>query len=179
MEDGDIFMNYGSHGYRYTEKFDLMFPHYFSDMVFISRAPRPAEQYKSVYLPFDLVTWKLIYSHLLLISLAFLATHSVYSRSLKHARLHNAEDAKTNFFLFTVFRFTEPENIPWFTRKWSSGKFLVFLWTWFSLLIVSFYNCNLRAHLTAIKYEDSIDTLSDVLENGERPWILNEAVTLQ
>ena len=71
-----------------------------------------------------------------------------------------------DFLFFPFCRFVEPEPIPWFP-KWSSGKFLVLLWSFFTLIIVHSFQGNLRANLISKEFEKPITTHQDVLDRGQ------------
>ena len=71
-----------------------------------------------------------------------------------------------DFVLLTFGALLEPDPINWFPR-WSSGKFMLLLWSFFSLFITMFYNCNLRANLIAVDYEKPVDSANDILDRGQ------------
>ena len=55
------------------------------------------------------------------------------------------------------------------------GRLMVFLWSIFAMLMVHFYQCNLRAVLVAVEFEKPIDTPVDVVERGQ-PVYLNPSL---
>ncbi len=161
---------------RFNQFFDTMFPHHEVNFHIISRLPRVIESSNSVLLPFSTILWITIFTSLLALATTLLFTHRVYSTNevYKAYKLHQEERSKINFFLFTICKITEPDALPWFTRNWSVGRIITGMWALFSLMLILFYNCNLRAYLSALKYEKQVDSIDDVLENGHRPWIMIE-----
>ncbi len=159
---------------------EVMFPHIEQSFHFISRMPRVLENFHGFLLPFSLLIWITIIISLLCLSIMFYITHSIYTfPEFIYAGLHKKESSPFNFFLFSFCKLTEPEPVPWFTTKWSTGKFLAFLWSLYCLLITSFYNCNLRAHLSAVDYEKPIDNAHDVVQHGKKPWLVKELAANQ
>ena len=60
------------------------------------------------------------------------------------------------------------------------GRFTVLLLSLFSLFMVMFFSCNLRAILILKEHEGKIKSLEDVLERGKRgatPYIADFSVT--
>ncbi len=160
---------------RHHDHMEVLTPHEEQDVSFLSRTPRAVENIDVFLLPFSTLIWSTIMFSLFCLSVLFMIIHKTYtSQEFKHLGLHNRENSYMNFFLYTFCKLTEPDPVPWFTTKWSAGKFLTFMWSMYCLLIVSFYNCNLRAHLSAVNYEKPIETAEDVLLNGQRPWLLSE-----
>ncbi len=154
---------------------EILVPHMEQNFHFISRMPRVLEHVDSFLLPFSSQIWLIVMLSLLCLSIMFYATHSLYiSSALIHAGLHKPETSSMNFLLFTFAKLTEPDPIPWFSQKWSTGKLVTFVWSLFSFLILSFYNCNLRAHLSAVSYEKPIDEAEDVILHGKKPWLMVE-----
>ncbi len=64
--------------------------------------------------------------------------------------------------------------MPWF-KRWSSGRFAVGLWSFFSFSMVLFYTCNLRAYLAIVNYEEPLYTLESIAENGQRVFKYSSA----
>lgn len=52
---------------------------------------------------------------------------------------------------------------------------MILLWSFFAMLMVQFYQCNLRALLVAIEFEKPIDTSVHVVERGQ-PVYLNPSM---
>ncbi len=156
--------------------FDMMLPHQHQNFYIISRQPRALENADAFLLPFSALIWNIISFSLICFGILFFTMHSIYiSPIMCQNKFHRRKDeSRVNFFIFTICKIAEPDPLPWFSAKWSAGKFLVFIWSMYSLLLVSFYNCNLRAHLSAIDHEKPIDTIQDVLDNGKRPWLMIE-----
>ncbi len=172
-------MNFGRQAERYHLSFELLYPHHHTQLKFMSRVPRPLEKTDSLLRPFSPLIWSLFTLTTLSFSLMFLVAHSTYSSDgVKQWKLHRHEVSKVNFLLYTFSKVAEPDPVPWFTQKWSAGKFLAFLWSLYALLAVLFYACNLRAHLAALDHEEKIDTLQDVINNRQRPWIFTELAEL-
>ncbi len=168
-------MNFGRQAERYHLDFELLYPHHFVKLKFISRVPRPLEKTDSLLRPFSLLIWLLLTISTLAFSVMFYAAHSTYSScQIKKEELHREEDSSINFLLYTFSKVAEPDPVPWFTQKWSTGKFLAFLWSFYALMAVLFYTCNLRAHLAAVDYEQRLDSPKDVVNNGQRTWIFME-----
>ncbi len=172
---GKILMARGRINMRHFKNMEISFPFMEQNFNFISRMPRVLENKDGLILPFSSSVWMIVICSLLCLSVMFYMTHSLYtSPDLIYVNLHKSEMSASNFFLFTFGKMTEPDPIPWFSQKWSTGKFLAFVWSLFSLLIVSFYNCNLRAHLSAVDYEKPVESADDVILHRKRPWLIAE-----
>ena len=57
--------------------------------------------------------------------------------------------------------FTEPDDEVWF-RKFSTGKFLMLLWSISAFFLMAIFNVDLRAKLIAPEIEKPIDTIQDI-----------------
>ncbi len=174
VKNGEALLATARHTVLFHQNFELLLPFHELQYVILSRKPRVIENYYSLLLPFPLNIWMLIITTLLIFVIIFYIIHAIYSRLLTSQKLHRKEDSSINFPLFVLFKFGEPDPIPWFTIKWSVGKLVTLQWSIFCLLIVLVYSCNLRAHLAAVKYEKSIDTVQDIIDNGKRPWLMTE-----
>ncbi len=178
--DGKVFMGHGRTSVVYNKHFDIMFPHHQVNFHFISRMPRVVESNYSLLLPFSSLIWGMLVLISFSFSTMFLVSHIVYSRGRSYTKhLYHKEKSISNFYLFTYCKIAEPDPLPWFTHHWSTGKSLTMLWAIYSLLVTSFYNCNLRAYLSALKYEKTLDTVQDVIDNGQTPWIMSEMFELR
>ncbi len=157
---------------------EVMFPHSEGNYYYISRMPKILEDSYGFLLPFTTLIWIIIIVSLLCLSIMFYITYSIYSiPELLYAGLYKSEKSAFNFFLYTICKLTEPDPLPWFTSKWSTGKYLTFIWSMYCLLLTFFYNCNLRAHLSAVDYEKPLDNSYDVIQHGKRPWIMIEMLS--
>ncbi len=56
-----------------------------------------------------------------------------------------------------------------------AGSLAVTLWSVFALLLLMFYQSNLRAHLVTVDYEKPMATMQDVLDRGQKIWSINSA----
>ena len=145
---------------------------------YISRLPQKvAFSYGFLLNPLDSTVWILTLITVLSLSFFFLCAYTLYtSEDLSHLKLAKLERSKTNFFIYPLSRITEPDSLPWFEAKWSAGKFAFLLWIILSLLMNMFYVSNLRVHLTVINYEKPIDSLEDILENGQTVYLYQSAI---
>ncbi len=160
---------------RHLKGMEIMSPHIEQNFYFISRMPRVLENSHGFLLPFSKLIWITIITSLLCLSIMFYFTYTLYSLpEFLYAGLHKKETSSLNFFLYTFCKIAEPDPLPWFTCKWSTGKLLTFMWSMYCLLIIFFYNCNLRAHLSAVDYEKTIDNANDVIQHGKTPWLISE-----
>ncbi len=126
----------------YFDKFDFLPSHNSYRMTFASRIAQLVESHENILLPFSKEFWLAIFVTQIVFSMSFYVTHSMYetSRYFRRKRFHREEKFKINFLLYTMSKVTEPDPLPWFTQKWSTGKLLAFLWTFWGLIIVSCYN---------------------------------------
>ncbi len=147
--------------------------------IFASRVAHPVKSYGNIALPFSLEIWLLIAATGAIFSFLFFALHTIYKSALTEQGLHRDEESKINFLLYTISKVTEPDPLPWFTEKWSTGKFMTALWAIWALLMVNFYTSNLRAHMTSPKYEKNLDTVQDVANNKGRAWIARHFAPMQ
>ncbi len=180
LMEGKLFMVRGSQATRHHRFMEMMFPHAERNTHFVSRMPRVLERFHGFLLPFSLQIWVIIFMSLLCLSIMFYVTHSVYTGTkLTDAGLHKTERFSSNFLLYTFCKITEPDPLPWFTSSWSTGKLLTFIWSMYSLLVMSFYNCNLRAHLSAVDYQKPLDNADQVLQHAVKTWLVTEVEETQ
>ena len=139
------------------------------EIKFVSSSPKQEQSFGNVSKPFTVFTWLTLLVTILSISIGLYASYSMYS-SL-HLEFVKHESSLLNFILFPFCKVTEPEPLPWFVIKGTSGHFQVFLWTVLAWLMVMFYQCNLRANLISKEYEKPIKSLQDVLERSSKIWI--------
>ncbi len=151
--------------------FDFTPIHYVIRTTFGSRVARPVQNYDNILLPFSFELWLAILATSVTFAVLFYGTHLIYESNFPVQRLQKVEKLKINFLLFTMSKITEPDPIPWFTAKWSTGRFLTMLWMIWSLIMVMCYNCNLRAHMTSPRYEKNLDTIQDVADNNRVTWL--------
>ncbi len=146
------------------------------EMVYGSSVPQQVVSLDNITEPFPGNVW--IYTVLTLLLFSFLSYtfHWAYQK-LGHG-LVGPESDKSNFFLFTYCKITEPEPLPWFDRV-AGGKLCVTSWGIFCLFMIMFYQSNLRAHMITVKYERPIETLEDVLLRARKVWLPTVAVTLR
>ncbi len=154
--------------------YDITSAHKMLEVRLIYRAPEEMVSLNNVALPFPGIVWMITILILIVFSIFFFASHSVYLKFDKSCV--SDEKSKANFAIFTLCKITEPEPLPWFTGRAIGGRLGVSLWALFTFLMVMFYQSNLRAHMVTVTYGKSIDTLEDVLEHGKRVWIPWSAV---
>ena len=163
--------------------------------VYFSRQPQPIVSYGNILLPFDTLVWSLAVGALFVFGTFFTCAYFVLnSPGIRYLGLVKKEHFPSNFFLFPVAKFTEPgrlnlfqsfsmfrnmtwpstDPLPWF-KKWTAGKFGTLIWMLFSILMLSFYTYNLRAHMVTIAYERPMRTLQDIAEIAEKVYIYNGA----
>ncbi len=141
---------------------------------------RPLDRYDNILLPFSTNMWLAVLVTACLFAMSLYATHFAYNMEPLHTEgFHRKERSKFNFVLYTFSRLTEPDPLPWFTHKWSAGKFLAILWAIFGLFLVLCYNSNFRAHLTARTFEKSLDTIEDVVDNDKVSWFPRDIGVIQ
>lgn len=126
-------------------------------------------------LPFQNITWTFIFAQMLVFSVLFFTIFTLYSE-WKLTMFIGYVTHGFDFILLTFTSMFEPDPIPWFTSKWSTGKFLITLWSVFAFLINLCYVCNLRAVMITTSYEKPINTPTDVLERGEAVYLAKEAL---
>ncbi len=154
---------------------EVLKPHNFHHYHFVTRTPSEVTTYTSIVKPFSLRVWSACGATLFFLLIAFYVTHSLYSSDhFAHEKLHKGEGFLINFVIGVYFKLTEPEAIDWYTDRWSTGRLLAMLRAFLCFFLVTFYQCNLRAHLASIGYEDTIDTNQDVINHGKTVWILTE-----
>lgn len=139
----------------------------------------PVKSYNNILLPFSFELWLVIIATAVVFSMIFYIIHLIYETNFSTEMLHRAEGSKINFLLFTMSKLTEPDPLPWFTRKWSTGKIVTLLWTVWALIMVLCYNSNLRANLTSPQYEKSLDTIQDVKNNDGINWFPKNYVPVE
>ena len=83
-----------------------------------------------------------------------------------------------DFFVLAISKFVEPDPIPWF-KTWSTGKWLVFLWTLFSLFIVFFFQSNLRSLLMVNDYEKTFASSLDIVQSNRTVYIIREHLSVK
>ncbi|TRY68267.1 hypothetical protein TCAL_16495 [Tigriopus californicus] len=89
---------------------------------------------------------------------------------LKDKSLYRNPGSRVDFVLMTFTTFVEPDPLPWFP-KWSTGRFIVLLWSIFAFLMVSFYLSNLRTIIIAPAYEPRIDSTQDLIKSGRELYV--------
>ena len=127
--------------------------------------------------PFPGKIWVLLAITLAVFSVLFATFHKAYSHL--DVGMVTPEPLRANFFIYTFCKITEPEPLPWFHGKAVGGKIGVSSWTLFTLLMLMFYQSNLRAHMITVTYGKPIDTLQDVLGHGRRVWTVNSPTLRQ
>ena len=161
-------MTSGGISLRTFMMFDCDFPLSLDRVVGVSRAPRPKLSFGNIVKPFSLLIWLCIFGSLGVLCVVFVLIYKTYTSISKS--FIAKEDTYVNFLLFTFCKISEPEPLPWF-RHGIAGQLSVFLWTLMSLFCIFFYVSNLRAVMVTVEYEKPIDTLQDVVDNGQRVWI--------
>ncbi len=156
--------------------FDLTFPLTPGHLVYLSRQLQPVVSYGHIMKPFPTAVWIAIIITLFALATMQLISYRVYQMpGISSHALATLEEFPMNFFLYSYVKLTEPDPLPWF-KKWSTGKFLTFLWSLLGLFAIMFYTSNLRAHFMAIEYEDPPSTLNHIAERGKRVYIFDTAV---
>ena len=77
----------------------------------------------------------------------------------------------TEFFILSMFGFTEPDVIPWFTVEAFTGKFLVLLWGISCLILNTAFQSNLRAVLLRPVTEKPANSVEDGMARGTNMWV--------
>ncbi len=134
----------------------------------MTRIPQRVLSLGNILRPFDTITWSLTLFVVLSLCLLLLCTHRIYLSV--RPQLVLPEESSSNFFIYGMCKITEPDPLPWF-KGGVSGKWSVFLWSLFALLMIMFYQSNLRAYMITVDYEDPMDTLEDVATQGRKVWI--------
>ncbi len=154
---------------------EIIKPHVYWFFHFVSRKPREVSTYLSIVRPFLPPVWAGIAVTLFCLHIMFYISHLLYSsKHMAHEKLHVGKRSFVNFGVSVYFKVTEPEAMDMFSHKWSTGRLLSFLWAVFCFFVITFYNSNLRAHLAAITYQDPIETSQNVVDNGQKVWIMKE-----
>ncbi len=155
--------------------FDLTIPSIEDPFHFVSAEPKLLNTYDSLLRPLNLIVWAAVMTLLTCFSLMFYITYVTYSsKNCFDTLLKCKRGNALTFYLYTLCKVKDPASIPWFTTHFSTGTLLTFLYTVFCFIITAMYSCNLHAHLVAVEREKPIDTAQDVINNGQRPWILTE-----
>ncbi len=142
---------------------------------YITRQPRPINAYGNISKPFPSSVWTISVIFILVLAILLYVSHKIYqSDDLKRHQLAKEEMLAFNFFLFAFAKLTEPDPLPWF-HKWSTGRFVVFLWSLLSLFLLMFYTSNLRAYMVMVEYEKAPVDLYDVYNRGQRVYIYDVA----
>ncbi len=161
----------------FSQFFDFYGPLGYTQVAYITKAPTKKKiSPNNITKPFSGTVWIITFFCLLTISGSLYLTYKTYNEtSLRALKLTKQEKFPSNFLLFPFARLTEPDSLPWF-RKWSSGKFLVFLWMLLSSCLMLFYHSNLRANLMTINYEETPKTLKEVAEKARKVYIHEAAI---
>ncbi len=142
---------------------------------YIFRAPRKVVSYGNVARPFSVLVWLIIFFTVFVLATLQFASYKVYtSKGIIEYDIMKKVSSQVDLFLYPFVKITEPDPMPWFI-KWSTGKFVVFLWTLTAMLLVMFYTSNLRAYMIMIDYEPEPRTLKDIVDREERVYIYNLA----
>ncbi len=173
MSDG------GGLGWLLNSFFDLPANLAFAEMVFVSRTPKPVITFGNIFKPFSTLVWTLGMFCLIILSTFFLASYKIYTSAeiIEHGLVTKKENLYLSFYLFSICKITEPEPLPWFNKSWSAGRFGVILWSIFALLMTMFYTSNLRAFMIMVEYEESLDSIEDIIANGKTPWMFKQPTT--
>ncbi len=156
--------------------FDFGHPFWYTHARFVTRTPREVTAYGNITRPFPPLIWACTAATLLILAAMLFVIYKIYfSKDFKKYKLAIKESSTFNFFLYAFAKFTEPDPLPWF-NKWSTGKFVVFLWSLLSWFLIMFYTSNLRAYLVMINYEEAAETLMDIVNRNQRVYIHNLAI---
>ncbi len=159
--------------------FDFVSPYLFAHLVYLTRSRQNVIYYSHIVRPFNLNVWIfVIFTLLLLATMKLIAYHMYQKPHLKSHNLVKLHEPWFNFYLFSFFKITEPESLPWFT-KWCTGKFLMALWMILSQFLIFFYMSSLRVHFMTAKYEDPPSTLKHIVLRQQRVYLVDIAVDLR
>ena len=143
---------------------------------YISRFPQAVTSYDNITKPFSFKVWFLSATAVFLIATLMAVTHGVYTtEDLRHFELVKHEESKTNFFIYSYAKLSEPDPLPWF-HKWSTGKMVVFFWSILATFLTLFYISNLRAFMVTAQLEKPLETLEDIAGNGKTVYQFDLAV---
>ncbi len=159
--------------------FDMGAPLRLTNVRFMTRMPRPIVTYDKIVRPFPPNVWIVFVVMSSCFAAVIYAIHKVHSLDgITNHQLVKKENLTLNLLLFPITKIVEPDALPWF-EKWSSGKYVYFLWMTFCTFIVAFYTSNLRAHLVYIDYEKAPQDLKDIYERGARVYMHDNAARLR
>ena len=115
--------------------------------------------------------WFLIYSTLAILSACLALNYNVESELENKAKRTRPD--WFDYVTLVVSRFLESDPLPWF-GAWNSSRILLFLWMYFALFTVFFFQSNLRSILMVNGYEKAFVTNSDIINLGKRIYLVNE-----
>ncbi len=158
----------------YLVSFYLL-PSMCNKLFFIFRAPRKVVSYGNITRPFSIPVWLLTIFTVSVLATMLFASHKVYNnKDIIEYGIMQKVSSQVDLFLYPFVKITEPDPMPWFD-KWSTGRFLVFLWSLTAMILVMFYTSNLRAYMVMVDYEPEPRTLKDIVNRGDRVYIYNLA----
>ncbi len=158
-------------------RFDLGSPLKLTNAVYMTRQPAQVTTYDKILRPFPSNVWMLNILLSSCLAIVIFTIHKVHmSEDLINHGVVREEKLTMNLFLFPITKIVEPDALPWF-EKWSTGKFVYFLWMIFCMFIVLFYTSNLRAYLVYVDYETSPEMIKDIYERGQKVYIYKQAPT--
>ncbi len=127
-------------------------------------------------MPFTMTVWVLSILSIFCLATLLYASYKLYNtKDLIPYALIKKISSEFDLFLYPFVKLTEPDPIPWF-KKWSTGKFVLLVWSLASLLLVMFYTSNLLSYLVMVHYEPEPRTMGHIVERNERVYIYNLAV---
>ena len=164
-------------GYYYTMTDSVPFHFVYSlttykDFLF-SRHPVKLSIWANIGNLFQPLVWLLTLISMIALGFSFLITVKFYNHFLAHANLATGNDDIVEFFLLTFACITEPNPLPWFTRKAVTGRLLISVWMASALILNLSFNSNYRATLLKPRTEKPIDSLQDAFDRGENIWTVH------
>ena len=157
------------HGEEDIRKFEYIF-HYPYEYFWLSRYPIEVSKIFKVLAPFQGLVWTFIIIAPISASLIFIQIAKFYKKFIPEMIKSNIDFGL--IILQTCGQLVEPMDIKWFKRI-NFGKVLLGLWSFYCLLLVMFYNCNLRSSMIKPAREPFIDNSEDVLNRGKPIHLLH------
>ena len=91
-----------------------------------------------------------------------LITNAVFIYEHLNPGLVKADVGVSRIIVRLLAGFTEPDNIGWFSRHFSTGRYLMALWFAFSFFIINIYCIDLRSKLIVPEMESPINSNDDI-----------------
>lgn len=146
----------------FTRYFDLSIPYIYSDMKFLTPAPKQIRNLWSIFAPFTYHVWIALIVVITIIPI-ILSSCSNMEQKLFPFYSSTPYSHCSYSFLYSISIFIGiglPRFVPSAVRH-------IIIWTFMtSTLIITAYNCNLVSFLTFPVYEQPIDTLEEFVSSG-------------